>query len=29
MIEDIGAVLDADREVSGREHLWDLQPSRR
>ena len=22
MIEDIGAVLDADREVSGREHLW-------
>jgi CDP-glycerol glycerophosphotransferase (TagB/SpsB family) len=22
MIEDIGAVLDADREVNGREHLW-------
>jgi hypothetical protein len=22
MIEDIGAVLDADREVSGRQHLW-------
>jgi CDP-glycerol glycerophosphotransferase (TagB/SpsB family) len=22
MVEDIGAVLDADREVSGREHLW-------
>jgi len=22
MIEDIGALLDADREVSGREHLW-------
>ena len=22
MIEDIGSVLDADREVSGREHLW-------